>query len=262
MAMEMETARRLRTLQQPTTEELDEFMATQPMPKDAGPRDTMTALREVQHRLRAPKGQYNSFSKFHYRSCEDILEAVKPLLYEYGLTLTISDEMVNIGDRYYVKATAAINGNEGRYIVTAYAREEETKKGMDASQITGSASSYARKYALNGLFCIDDTKDSDTDEQHRQQDATESAPAAPRAAERPAPRPAPQPAPDAPQRPSERSMQPNSGGPATKAQKGRLWHMSGRDDTVVAEWAAEYGETLDTLTKGTASALIDEKGEA
>ena len=117
---------------------------------------------DIQHKLKAPKGQYNSFGKYNYRSCEDILEGVKPLLKEHNLALLIDDEIVQIGERYYVKATAKIT--DGREIVsaTAYAREPDTKEGMDESQITGATSSYARKYALNALFCIDDTKDVDT----------------------------------------------------------------------------------------------------
>ena len=120
----------------------------------------MKELNKIQQGLHAPKGQKNTFGNYKYRSCEDILEAVKPLLGESILTLT--DEMVEIGDRIYVKATATLKGNDTIETVSAYARESETKKGMDDSQITGSASSYARKYALNGLFCIDDTKDADT----------------------------------------------------------------------------------------------------
>ncbi len=117
---------------------------------------------DIQHKLKAPKWQYNSFGKYNYRSCEDILEGVKPLLKEHNLALLIDDEIVQIGERYYVKATAKIT--DGREIVsaTAYAREPDTKKGMDESQITGATSSYARKYALNALLCIDDTKDADT----------------------------------------------------------------------------------------------------
>ena len=120
-------------------------------------------LLDIQGALKAPKGQYNSFGKYYYRSCEDILTAVKPLCAEYGAVLTVSDEIIQIGDRFYVKATAMlkdVDSSEALY-VSAYARESEAKAGMDASQITGSASSYARKYALNGLFCIDDTKDAD-----------------------------------------------------------------------------------------------------
>ena len=120
-------------------------------------------LLQIQSELKAPKSQVNSFGKYNYRSCEDILEAVKPLCLKYETTLTISDEIVEIGGRVYVKATASLNAYDENYIsVSAYAREPENKKGMDESQITGAASSYARKYALNGLFCIDDTKDADT----------------------------------------------------------------------------------------------------
>lgn len=123
----------------------------------------MKELIMIQQGLKAPKGQYNSFGKYHYRSCEDILEAVKELLGDQSCILNISDELVLIGDRYYVKATATITNSEGKSVsTTAFAREPIDKKGMDESQITGMASSYARKYALNGLFCIDDTKDADT----------------------------------------------------------------------------------------------------
>jgi hypothetical protein len=126
----------------------------------------MKELIAIQSELKAPKNQWNDFGKYNYRSAEDILEAVKPLLKEYKCHLTISDEMVVLGDRYYVKATATL-AKEGESIsTTAYAREEESKKGMDSSQITGSTSSYARKYALNGLFCIDDTKDPDYTNTH------------------------------------------------------------------------------------------------
>lgn len=127
-------------------------------------------LLAVQSGLKAPKGQYNSFGKYKYRSCEDILEAVKPLLKQNGVTLVIGDSIEMIGERYYVKATARlIDITDGTTIEnTAYAREENEKKGMDGSQITGTASSYARKYCLNGLFDIDDTKDADTDEYQQQ----------------------------------------------------------------------------------------------
>lgn len=117
---------------------------------------------DIQHKLKAPKGQYNSFGKYNYRSCEDILEGVKPLLKEHNLALLIDDEIVQIGERYYVKATAKITDGREFVSATAYAREPDTKKGMDESQITGATSSYARKYALNALLCIDDTKDADT----------------------------------------------------------------------------------------------------
>lgn len=131
-----------------------------------------TKLIQIQQKLKAPKGQYNSFGKYKYRSQEDILEAVKPHLASVGATLTVSDDLQYIGDRYYVKATAILYDESGEVIeqVSAYAREEEVKKGMDGSQITGTASSYARKYALNGLFLIDDTKDADTDEWKNQTD--------------------------------------------------------------------------------------------
>lgn len=124
-------------------------------------------LGEVQYKLKAPKGQTNTFGHYRYRSCEDILEAVKPLLHETGLTLTLSDDVVAVGDRVYVKATACITDGTDSVSNTAWAREAESKKGMDDSQVTGTASSYARKYALNGLFLIDDTRDADTDEYHR-----------------------------------------------------------------------------------------------
>ena len=119
----------------------------------------MKILIEIQQKLKAPKSQMNSFGKYSYRSCEDILEAVKPLLGE--ATLVITDEIVIIGNRYYVKATASLKDGQDTVIGIAYARESESKKGMDESQITGATSSYARKYALNGLFLIDDTKDAD-----------------------------------------------------------------------------------------------------
>ncbi|EBS2891947.1 recombinase [Salmonella enterica subsp. enterica serovar Muenchen] len=126
-------------------------------------------LAEIQEHLNAPKNQYNSFGKYKYRSCEDILEGVKPLL--KGLFLSISDEIVLIGDRYYVKATATITDGENSHSASAIAREEENKKGMDAAQVTGATSSYARKYCLNDLFGIDDSKDADTDEHKQQQNA-------------------------------------------------------------------------------------------
>ncbi|MCN6903756.1 ERF family protein [Escherichia coli] len=115
----------------------------------------------IQQTLNAPKGQYNKFGGYSYRSAEDILEAVKPLL--QNVTLMISDEIVLIGDRYYVKATATLSDGEDSISATAFAREEKEQKGMTAGQLTGATSSYARKYALNGLFCIDDAKDLDTD---------------------------------------------------------------------------------------------------
>lgn len=130
---------------------------------------------DFQNELKAPKNQYNSFGKYNYRSAEDILEAVKPLEAKYNILIYISDDVTMCGNRVYVKATATaidVNGESEPIKATAFAREPEEKKGMDASQITGTASSYARKYALNGLLCIDDTKDADTDQyQHQQNNA-------------------------------------------------------------------------------------------
>lgn len=128
----------------------------------------MKRLIEIQRKLKAPKGQYNSFGKYKYRSAEDILEALKPLLHEQGLLLTLTDDVTLIGDRYYIKATATItDGKDFSITNTALAREGESKSGMSSEQVSGSCSSYARKYALNGLFLIDDTKDADTDEYHK-----------------------------------------------------------------------------------------------
>ena len=133
-------------------------------------------LLNIQNELKAPKGQFNKFGGYKYRSCEDILEAVKPICKKYGTVLILSDTISARGDRYYIEATATLynieadaNGAIQKVENTAYAREEENKKGMDGSQITGTASSYARKYALNGLFNIDDTKEADTDEFTKQQ---------------------------------------------------------------------------------------------
>ena len=137
----------------------------------------MKELIEIQKELKAPKCQYNSFGKYKYRSAEDILEAVKPLLHKHGCQLTISDEIVLIGDRYYVKATATITNGEESVQTTAYAREDFEKKGVDSSQLSGATSSYARKYCLGGLFLLDDSKDADTDEYANQtKDKTESKP--------------------------------------------------------------------------------------
>lgn len=123
----------------------------------------MKELINIQSKLKAPKSQYNTFGKYNYRSAEDILEAVKPLVHAENCTLTLTDDIVCAGNRIYVKATCRLVNSEGQVIETsAYAREDETKKLLDGSQITGSSSSYARKYALNGMFCIDDTKDADT----------------------------------------------------------------------------------------------------
>lgn len=120
------------------------------------------SLVQIQAELKVPKGQYNNFGGFRYRSCEDIVESVKPILFKYDSFLKLSDEIVEVGGRIYVKATATIYCGSKEYTATGYAREQESKKGMDESQITGTASSYARKYALGGLLAIDDTKDADT----------------------------------------------------------------------------------------------------
>lgn len=131
----------------------------------------MKELIAIQSELKAPKSQFNKFGGYKYRKAEDILEAVKPLLNKQKCTLTITDDIVMVGNRIYVKATATIKNEKGEYeTTTGWAREEETKKGMDGSQITGASSSYARKYALNGLFAIDDNADSDTtnDGQHQE----------------------------------------------------------------------------------------------
>lgn len=125
----------------------------------------------IQTELHAPKGQKNTFGNYNYRSCEDILNAVKPFLATHKLTLVISDEMAMLGDRFYVKATAELSDGEASVTNTAFAREALAKKGMDESQITGAASSYARKYCLNGLFAIDDTKDADATNHHNDEKA-------------------------------------------------------------------------------------------
>lgn len=127
----------------------------------------------IQNRLKAPKSQYNSFSNFYYRSAEDILEALKPLLMEQELTLFINDEIVQIGERYYIKAVCTLTDGKENIETQAFAREAENKKGSDESQITGACSSYARKYALNGMFCIDDAKDPDS-EDNRETKKTQS----------------------------------------------------------------------------------------
>jgi hypothetical protein len=123
-------------------------------------------LAEIQAKVKAPKGQFNSFGKYNYRSAEDILEAVKQVVNPMGYSITISDTIINVGDRYYIKATATLTNGKETYSTDGYAREEESKKGMDGSQVTGACSSYARKYALNGLFALDDTKDSDATNTH------------------------------------------------------------------------------------------------
>lgn len=140
----------------------------------------MSTLQEkliaIQRDLKAPKSQFNAFGKYRYRSCEDILEAVKPLLFREGVVLTIADDLLAENGRFYVKASATLAYQDERICSSAFAREDEAKKGMDGSQITGAASSYARKYALNGLFCIDDTKDADATNVGEQQPVQEQQP--------------------------------------------------------------------------------------
>jgi hypothetical protein len=123
-------------------------------------------LAEIQAKVKAPKGQFNSFGKYAYRSAEDILESVKQVVNPLGFSISLSDTIVMIGDRFYVQATATLTNGKETYTATAFAREEESKKGMDGSQVTGASSSYSRKYALNGLFALDDTKDSDATNTH------------------------------------------------------------------------------------------------
>lgn len=180
----------------------------------------MKKLVAVQAALKAPKGQFNKFGGYKYRSCEDILEAVKPLLLEQGLQLTITDEPVEVGGRIYIKATATVTDGSETAAVSGYAREAETKKGMDESQITGTASSYARKYALNGLFLIDDTKDADATNEHQKPKA------APKSKQAPKPKTAPQPQ-----------------GGELKAAKVRLWRA-------LQNYAAEHGGIADQLLEG------------
>lgn len=161
-------------MEKKTEEELVSIKDILPTQEEQKEIDTLMLygrLRCVQRDLKAPKNQYNSFGKYRYRSCEDILEGVKPILQEYGCAIVLSDTIEQIGDRFYVKATATFyDCDTGESVSnTAYARESDDKKGMDASQITGTASSYARKYALNGLLLIDDTKDADTDENRNEQ---------------------------------------------------------------------------------------------
>lgn len=133
---------------------------------------TITEWLKITSELVAPKNRKNTFGGYNYRSCEDILEAVKPLLKKYECNLLLSDEVVCIGNANYIKATAMLVNKEGQSVqATGLAREETNKKGMDSPQMTGTASSYARKYALNGLFCIDDTKDADTNEYRTENDA-------------------------------------------------------------------------------------------
>ena len=137
--------------------------------------DIFDCLFKIQQELKAPKDQFNSFGKFKYRSCENILETLKPILKELECVIILSDEVINVGDANYIKATATLRGKDGgSFSNTAFAREIKDKSGSDHSQLTGTASSYARKYALNGLLAIDDAKDADTDEFRNERNAKEN----------------------------------------------------------------------------------------
>lgn len=149
------------------------------------------SLVAIQSKLKAPKSQFNSFGKYNYRSAEDILEAVKPLLAEHNVVLNMSDRVELVGTRYYLVCTAKVIKGEEEIASEGRAREDDNKKGMDGAQVTGTSSSYARKYALNGLFCIDDTKDADTDEYAKQQQASKQAKQAAKPAQ-PSPQPYPE----------------------------------------------------------------------
>ncbi len=146
--------------------------------KEKEPMRFLEKLSAIQTRIKAPKNLYNKFGEYNYRNAEGILEAVKPYLSEFNLILVLNDEIVQVGERYYVKATVTLKDAEtdASYEVSAYARETLDRPKMDVSQITGSASSYARKYALNGLFLLDDTKDADTDEFHKQTEQKKDTP--------------------------------------------------------------------------------------
>jgi hypothetical protein len=199
-------------------------------------------LSAIQRELKAPKGQFNAFGKYKYRNCEDILEALKPLL--DGVPLTISDELVMIGDRYYVKATVCFGrAGNGGIITTAYAREELDKKGMDSSQITGAASSYARKYALNGLFLIDDTKDADATNTHgKEEKAADKKDTSAKTSALP-PTPASQVNPDDIPEPENLST-----GMENKEEKKEPPKPSGRAQwTIIAKLAGEIGWTKDQI---------------
>jgi hypothetical protein len=176
-------------------------------------------LLEIQSELKAPKSQKNTFGNYNYRSCEDILEAVKPLCKKYRSLLYLRDNLELVGDRYYIKATACLTNidNKDEYIVTtAYARESETKKGMDDSQVTGATSSYARKYCLNALFDIDDTKDADTNEFQTQNTFKK-------------------------EEPKEAAVK--SSGLVTEAQRKRLFAISKGNNDVIKNVIEQYGYT-------------------
>lgn len=191
---------------------------------------------DIQGKIRAPKGQYNDFGKFKYRSCEDILEALKPLLTEHELAVHLGDEVVQIGERYYVRATVTLIDENGKAVgsSTAYAREAENKTGMDASQITGSASSYARKYALSGLLALDDGQDPDS--------------AKPDSA-KPAPRP---------ERPAT-ARAPGASNDKQEALKKVKWLMNkmGMDNAQMKDYLDEkYGKAFSRLTQAEIEDLI------
>jgi hypothetical protein len=198
-------------------------------------------LSEIQQKLKAPKNQRNNFGNYEYRSCEDILNALKPLL--GGAVILLADEIIQIGTRYYVKATATIMEGSESISIPAYAREEETKKGMDGAQVTGAASSYARKYALNGLFAIDDTKDSDTTNTHGK--------------EKQASQPTPQ-----PNRPAQAPSQPSeqrSFTPLTDKQRGMIFYNISRLKTTEDEVKAKFGfDHITSLSSSQASQIIDQ----
>ncbi len=136
----------------------------------------MKSLANIQAQIKAPKGQFNAFGKYKYRSCEDLVEAIKPVINPLGFSLILTDEVIEVGGRVYFKATATITNGEESYSSSGWAREDDNKKGMDASQLSGATSSYARKYALNGLFAIDDTKDSDATNDHKEKEKTQQKP--------------------------------------------------------------------------------------
>ena len=191
-------------------------------------------LMNIQVELKAPKNLYNTFGNYNYRNAEGICEAVKPYLKKYNVSLALTDDVVSVGDRIYIKATAWLCDCESteKYKVEAFAREPVTKKGMDDSQLTGATSSYARKYALNGLFLLDDTKDADTDEYKRQTDANKEEEAFNKAVEKDL---------------SEK---------ATEAQKKAIYAICKKHNINVDDLYALNGITQDTATKGEATNLI------
>lgn len=217
-------------------------------------------LAAIQRELKAPKGQFNAFGKYKYRSCEDILEAVKPLL--GTATLTLSDTLEMIGDRYYIKAMATLTEGDQAVDVTAYAREAADRKGMDESQITGGTSSYARKYALNGLFLIDDCKDADT-----QDNTKETKKAAP--VEQPKPSPPPPVSTDAEKDPLAEKATLKPGSPLHKKIEAMI-HEAGIDRENFKEWLFNVGwielkddkPSLSTLSDKNAKYLVDKWGSA